>query len=469
MQRFYDTYDNAWRQIIVPDKFEFYHNLGPEVQHNSKGDLLKRHDFTVKNTAGQTLKGFVILNQTIPQDQMPCLVYLHSHSGTKTESLQISEFFLDLFNVCSFDFSGYGESEGEYSTLGLKEHVDLKAIVDYLRNTLDIEDIYLWGRSMGAVTSILYARHMNDIEIQGMVLDSPFTDAKTMICDLVSSNSKIPRFMIKGALIPIGNTIKSKTNHDVLANNLMEIVDKVEVPTYIFVAKDDKISRKDRVKQMYDKLGSKVKHFQLIEGEHNSYREDETVINAMNWLIDLVHKRIALKKLMKDTLAQSHTSDGLLPGERTLKEKESGVSPHSSSHTASDNNSTSNDLSPVSPVRPSDIRIATPVKHTTTIATEAIDVTATLLCDDGRDDVEKDITNEVNLKQEEKEQDKEGDKLEVKDGDKKDETQSKQEIKEEIRDQVDIKEKVPIKADQIEKEQSKSPSKEDQSDVENSN
>ena len=130
---------------------------------------------------------------------------------------------LDNFNICSFDFSGYGSSEGQYSTLGMKEHKDLRAVVEYLRDTLDIEEIYLWGRSMGAVTSILFAHHNNDIDIQGMVLDSPFTETKTMICDLISSRASVPRFLIKTALIPIGSTIKAKTGYDVLANNPIDI------------------------------------------------------------------------------------------------------------------------------------------------------------------------------------------------------------------------------------------------------
>ena len=130
---------------------------------------------------------------------------------------------LDNFNICSFDFSGYGSSEGQYSTLGMKEHKDLRAVVEYLRDTLDIEEIYLWGRSMGAVTSILFAHHNNDIDIQGMVLDSPFTETKTMICDLISSRASVPRFLIKTALIPIGSTIKTKTGYDVLGNNPIDI------------------------------------------------------------------------------------------------------------------------------------------------------------------------------------------------------------------------------------------------------
>lgn len=59
--------------------------------------------------------------------------------------------------VFTFDFSGCGRSEGDWVTLGYKEQDDLKAVVNYLRLTRRVSVIGLWGRSMGAVTSIFYA------------------------------------------------------------------------------------------------------------------------------------------------------------------------------------------------------------------------------------------------------------------------------------------------------------------------
>jgi pimeloyl-ACP methyl ester carboxylesterase len=308
MKKMLDSYESAWKQIVSPERMNYPMSLGPELLYNSKQDLLKRVAFSIINKKGLRLSGFTIINQRVPQCDLPCLVYLHSHSGTKAEALQITQHLLDHFNICSFDFSGYGDSQGEFGTLGLKEHDDLRCVIDYLRETLDIEDIYLWGRSMGAVTCILYDSYHKNQEVQGIVLDSPFTETKTMLCDLMTSRTKIPRFLLHGALIPIGSTIKTKTGYDVLENNPIESAYRVTVPVYCFVGRDDTISKPERVRQMFVKFGSIRKQFELVDGEHNSYRDDPVVLQALNWLLDVSAKR-------KDRMKGNSDGDMLLPAD----------------------------------------------------------------------------------------------------------------------------------------------------------
>lgn len=93
------------------------------------------------------------------------------------ETLGILNIVLPLnITVFTFDFSGCGMSEGEYISLGWYEKDDLKTVIDYLRLTQKVSTIGLWGRSMGAVTALLYVD--KDPSISGMILDSPFTTLK---------------------------------------------------------------------------------------------------------------------------------------------------------------------------------------------------------------------------------------------------------------------------------------------------
>ena len=67
--------------------------------------------------------------------------------------MQYLDFFIDKgWNVCFFDFSGSGMSEGSHISLGHHEARDLDAIVNNMR-ILGNKKILLWGRSMGAATS----------------------------------------------------------------------------------------------------------------------------------------------------------------------------------------------------------------------------------------------------------------------------------------------------------------------------
>lgn len=60
------------------------------------------------------------------------------------------------YHACSFDFSGSGNSEGEYVTLGHQEKYDIWEVVKYLNTNFNIEYIVLWGRSMGASSIITF-------------------------------------------------------------------------------------------------------------------------------------------------------------------------------------------------------------------------------------------------------------------------------------------------------------------------
>jgi dienelactone hydrolase len=62
---------------------------------------------------------------------------------------------------------GSGQSEGSWVTLGAHEVDDLATAVDYLRREGNVSTLGLWGRSMGAVTSLIYSQR--DPSIAGMV------------------------------------------------------------------------------------------------------------------------------------------------------------------------------------------------------------------------------------------------------------------------------------------------------------
>ena len=88
---------------------------------------------------------------------MPCVIYMHGNAGNKLEGLSYLEYLLPLgINLFTFDFTGCGNSEGEWVTLGWKEIGDVKAVIDHLNKLDTVSKIGFWGRSMGAATSIMF-------------------------------------------------------------------------------------------------------------------------------------------------------------------------------------------------------------------------------------------------------------------------------------------------------------------------
>lgn len=92
---------------------------------------------------------------------------------------------LQEFDLCLFDFCGCGNSAGDFVTLGIKEHLEIIMVINELIKKFGYEEFCLWGRSMGAVSSILA---LDALESSGKgdlvkcaVLDAPFTKARVMV------------------------------------------------------------------------------------------------------------------------------------------------------------------------------------------------------------------------------------------------------------------------------------------------
>lgn len=66
---------------------------------------------------------------------------------------------------------------------------------------------------MGAVTALRFAAKHPQIAVA--IYDSPFKSLKSLISDLCKKNSKIPMFILSGALKIISSTIKEKANFDI--------------------------------------------------------------------------------------------------------------------------------------------------------------------------------------------------------------------------------------------------------------
>lgn len=73
------------------------------------------------------------------------------------EGLFLLKILLPKIALLIFDFAGSAYSEGEYITLGITEADDTKAVLDHIKENFNIGKVILWGWSMGAVTSLIFA------------------------------------------------------------------------------------------------------------------------------------------------------------------------------------------------------------------------------------------------------------------------------------------------------------------------
>jgi pimeloyl-ACP methyl ester carboxylesterase len=64
--------------------------------------------------------------------------------------------------------------------MGINESVDLANVVQFIKERFEVDRVNLWGRSMGAVTAILYSSRFPK-NIRKLVLDSPFSNFRQLV------------------------------------------------------------------------------------------------------------------------------------------------------------------------------------------------------------------------------------------------------------------------------------------------
>jgi dipeptidyl aminopeptidase/acylaminoacyl peptidase len=199
------TYEVLWKAIIRPPRDEYLEEELGSPNFTIENKRYIRKDFELLNFQGYLLKVSMIEPdpKERPQDIMPCVIYLHANASSRIEGLHIRRFLLKRnINLCIFDFQGSGLSEGEYISLGYHEKHQVKNIVDFVEKYPGVGKIGLWGRSMGAATTLIYANM--DKRIKAIVVDSPFEDFRKLAKEMVLGQIKLPGFLVEGAISIIG-------------------------------------------------------------------------------------------------------------------------------------------------------------------------------------------------------------------------------------------------------------------------
>uniref|UniRef100_A0A7N0U8W7 Serine aminopeptidase S33 domain-containing protein n=1 Tax=Kalanchoe fedtschenkoi TaxID=63787 RepID=A0A7N0U8W7_KALFE len=255
----------------------------PRAEYDPKNDLLEhefmlrgkwfqRKDIEIKNSRGDVLQCSHYVPIVTPNEKpLPCVIYCHGNSGCRADASEAAIILLPSnITVFTLDFSGSGLSGGEHVTLGWNEKDDLKVVVDYLRADGNVSMIGLWGRSMGAVTSLMYGAE--DPSIAGMVLDSPFSDLVDLMMELVDTYKfRFPKFTVKFAIQYMRKTIMKKANFDIMDLNTIKVAKSSFVPVLLGHAIDDDFinpHHSDRIFEAY--VGDK--NIIKFDGDHNSPR-----------------------------------------------------------------------------------------------------------------------------------------------------------------------------------------------------
>ena len=283
------TYEVLWKAIIRPPRDEYIEEELGFPNFTIENRRYIRKDFELLNFQGYLLKVSMIEPdpKERPQDIMPCVIYLHANASSRIEGLHVRRFLLKRnINLCIFDFQGSGLSEGEYISLGYHEKHQVKNIVDFVEKYPGVGKIGLWGRSMGAATTLIYANM--DKRIKAIVVDSPFEDFRKLAKEMVLGQIKLPGFLVEGAISIIGKSVKNRNGMDINDIKAIDAVKNCDIPIIFIHAKDDELVPYHHSEDLIKNYKGKNKILKTVNGGHNGRR----VNHLMEYVGDFFAKHL---------------------------------------------------------------------------------------------------------------------------------------------------------------------------------
>jgi pimeloyl-ACP methyl ester carboxylesterase len=238
------------------------------------GKRFTRTDFTLRTKRGFNLECSHWEPVERTADRIPVVIYMHGNSSARVEVLPQLSYLLSLgVAVFSFDFAGSGKSDGEYVSLGYYEREDLACVVAHLRATNVVSTLALWGRSMGAATSLMFGDR--DPSIACMILDSPFADLTQLAEEMVEKGRDqgivVPTFVVSVALRMIAGSVKKQANVNIQNISPIAHADKCFIPALFVAGEHDDFIKKHHAETIYERYAGD-KNIIIVEGDHNSPR-----------------------------------------------------------------------------------------------------------------------------------------------------------------------------------------------------
>ncbi len=159
--------------------FSFYRIIRPAPflsETTPENYNLNYEEVSFLTSDGLKLSGWFLPSKNNEADLT--VVLLHGYPADKGNIVHRAKELIDHFHVFLFDFRYLGESEGKFSTLGIRERRDLHAALDFLEKEKNIERVALWGYSMGGAVAIMVTPD-RDI-VRGVVTEAAYADMYQM-------------------------------------------------------------------------------------------------------------------------------------------------------------------------------------------------------------------------------------------------------------------------------------------------
>ena len=252
-------------------------------------------------------KIFAVLHEPFDNNIHKAFVFCHGFVEEKLWSHRVLVNFARIlvghgYTVLRLDYRGYGDSEGDFSTLSMSDHMDdIQAGVHYLKDNLsEITEIGLLGHRMGAtLASLAYKQAESN---GSLILWDPIIDGERYIQEFLRSHlttqlavygevrenrERLVEQINNGALINVEGYDLTKIVYDSVAKiNLLNDSSKASQALIV------QVGRNEKPKKEFESLASNLNASLSCVVEEPFWREIKRFYNradniyevTLNWM-----------------------------------------------------------------------------------------------------------------------------------------------------------------------------------------
>jgi len=248
-------------------------------------EVIEEKPFLFLNSRNQKLWGVLSLSKG--KGKYPGIVICHGFAGTKSQRkfVELARYFAKRkIAVFRFDFSGCGDSEGDFEkmTIGGQAQDLKKAFEAFAKlKRIDKDRVGILGYSLGALISVLFETKYK--QAKALILTAPVLNQKDLIKRWYSQYQirkwKREKYLDKERFRIGVQYLKETEDYTKKAS-------EIKIPTLILQGSRDKDVPLKYTKEFFKEVSGK-KELKLVRGaDHNfesCFAKKELIKNSLNW------------------------------------------------------------------------------------------------------------------------------------------------------------------------------------------
>lgn len=248
------------RSILLEEVGKKYAPYQPFAEKLKK-DILFAKSIPCEEVRIKAKDGVQLFGRYYKRNSNRAIICIHGYqsSAFNNFSTAMIDFLNDNYSVLLVDQRAHGNSGGTFTCLGCKEKDDLLQWIDYVDGKSEIEDIIVYGISMGATTVGYATESIKSHKVKGLIMEAGFT---CFYEELVNNFGNI--FMKKAALNYIYLTSRAVLKVDI-KQSIEPSLNNNKIPTLFLHGDDDKEVAMDFTTRNYSACASK-KEMVVVEG-----------------------------------------------------------------------------------------------------------------------------------------------------------------------------------------------------------